>query len=355
MQLFPGLLICLAFVALAIVWGMSATPRTFGNVTLLVVQHPFFAGGIAALIATIWAAAVLGVRMARTDFAFYHAMLLPTAVAGILALAAISENQFRDWKVDLICAGCVIAVILLDLLLFKYLRKHLIRPAADASLVGDESLILSKIESMLDRDWDRLLPHYVALGPLYTYTGVQAASWQHPALLDRAAEEPDPNELPVAEPPVEAPEPSPEVDPKIQRLVAQIEQRITEAARALTPPAKLLLTALAEYSQASTNRNTALMQTNAAKIEQKGQELTAKLAEFDRLCHSPALSEAGRSDQLRAIANRLAQKAEAPDIQILRTLADYARTFRANTTEALAALNPLAIRGEEIIERLKQS
>ena len=99
-------------------------------------------------------------------------------------------------------------------------------------------------------------------------------------------------------------------------------------------------------------RNSTLIQTSSVKVEQKGQELTAKLAEFDRLCHAPALQEAGRTEQLRAIVNKFTQCAEEPDIQILRTVADYARTFRADTNQAMTALNPLLSPMQEVINRL---
>ena len=247
MQIFPGLVICLAFVGLAVLWGMDVPDRSFQNVALKVVEHPFFAGGIAALIATIWANAVLGIRMARTDVAFYHAMLLPTIIAGILALAAISENQFRDWTVDAICAACLAGTIILDILLFKYLHNMLIRPAPQGDLVGDESLIVSKIEAMLDRDWDRIQAHYLALGPLYTFTGVQAAaSWQQAAILDGPEE--DRNTFGVDEKPADA---SP-VDPRVDRLVRQIEMHITDAATGLAAPAKQLLASITEYAKAAT-------------------------------------------------------------------------------------------------------
>jgi serine/threonine protein kinase len=351
MQLFPGLLICVAFVGLAIIWAMNGSqPHTFQDVLVQVLQQPFFIGGIAALIATIWANAVLRTRMARTDVAFYHAMLLPTVIAGILALVAVSENEFRDVTVDIICGISLIVAIVVDWLLFKYLGNVLLRPAFQGDLVGDESLILSKIESMLDKDWDRLQAYYVALGPLYTYTSVQATSWQHPALLDRSGEEENANTFSVAEPPEEAPQAP--VDPRVQRLVSQIEAKIGESARALADPARALLAALADYSKAAGANNVSLMQTAAVKVEQKGQELTSKLADFDRLCHAPALADPSRPEQLRAIAAKFAQRTEEPDIQLLRTVADYARNFRANSTQAQSALAPLLPQVNQIIEQL---
>jgi serine/threonine protein kinase len=232
MQILPGLVICFAFVGLAILWGMDANPRTFQNVALQVVQHPFFAGGMAALIATLWANAVIGTRMARTDVAFYHAMLLPTIIAGILALAAVSDLMFQNWKVDVICGVAVAAAIVADVMLFKYVRS-LLRPAYSGDLVGDEALIVSKIEAMLDRDWDRISEHYYALGPLYTFTSVQAASWQAaaaPVPMQSLGDDQEVGGLPMSDPA------APPSDPRVEQLIRQIEMRINEAARSMAAP-----------------------------------------------------------------------------------------------------------------------
>ena len=96
-------------------------------------------------------------------------MLLPILVGGPLMLM-----DYDSIPETIVCV-CVMGILITaDLLVFKYFRDHMIRPAVEAKLVGSGTLILDKIENMLETDWELIRPHYVALAPLYSFTNVQA-------------------------------------------------------------------------------------------------------------------------------------------------------------------------------------
>ncbi|MGD1276159.1 MAG: serine/threonine-protein kinase [Tepidisphaeraceae bacterium] len=353
MQLLPGMVIAAVFVGLSVLWGLDVTPRDFKTVSLEILTHPFFAAGMAALLATLWSNRTLGVRMTRTDFAFYHAMLLPTAVAGVLALVAASPSPhpFLDRFYDILDGGGLLAVILADVLLFRCFRPQLIRPAPAGDFAGDELLVLSQIETLVQQDWERLRPHYLRLGPLYRFTGVRAATWEQ-AVLSGAADE----DLSV-EAGAEAP-PPPTVfssDPRVQQIAQQLSDRVSEAARALAPPTRMLITLANEYSKSVSNRQVALMQSNAAKIEQQGKELEARLVDFDRLCHEPPLAgDAQHARESQQIAQRLAARSDEPDIQFLRSMAERAIAFRDKQGNPVAELTAMIPKAQSVLDRLKQ-
>ncbi len=82
--------------------------------------------------------------------------------------------KFADVTRDAICAGLLIVIIVADVLVFKKLRKYLFRRQDSSDLVGDGLGVLSRIQSMLDEDWDKLRSHYLELGPLFSFTSVHS-------------------------------------------------------------------------------------------------------------------------------------------------------------------------------------
>jgi hypothetical protein len=141
----------------------------------------------------------------------------------------------------------------------------------------------------------------------------------------------------------------------VDRLLAQMNARISASLRILAPAARMVLTIFAEYTRAVNAHQLGMMQTNAGKIEQKGKELAAKLVDFDRLCRSPlTLDSDGGNDLLQDASRRLVERSEHPDINLLRSLADRAKTFREDQTGAAADLAALAPQVESAIDRLKK-
>jgi serine/threonine-protein kinase len=352
MQFAPGLAIALVFIGLGVYWGMDITPRDFKTVFLNTLQQPFFVGGFAAMIASFVAARKLGTRMSRTEIAFFHAMLLPTLIAIAVALIDISSkpHPFTDYIADIVCGTALIAVVVLDVLLFKYMRRTLIRPPPENKLIGDELLVLSRIEEMLESDWEMLREPYLSLGPLYSFTSVQAARWQAAALMDRAEEggfSDEPGDAAIAPPRAAA-------VPRLQRLEQEITQALSAALRAIASPARMLVTHVNEYNKASENRQTAAMQTNAAKVEQRGKELAALLMDLDRLCASPPGLGPRDAQELSHLVQNLAQRSDGEDIQLLRSAADMSAEFRQDPFTAVQQLTPLLPQIQQISERLRQ-
>jgi hypothetical protein len=141
----------------------------------------------------------------------------------------------------------------------------------------------------------------------------------------------------------------------VDRLVAQMNARIAANLRILAPAARMVLTIFGEYSKAVTSHQLGMMQTNAGKIEQKGKDLAQKLMEFERLCRSPlTLDSDGGSELLKDASQRLTERSEHPDINLLRSLAERAKTFREDQTAAAADLAALAPQVEAAIDRLKK-
>lgn len=346
MQLGPGLLIGAAFVALSFLWGWDTSTHDFKSFALQTFTHPFFAAGIVALIATMVSNHILGLRMTRTIYSFYQAILLPLVLAAIIAPVAVAENQFLNVKADIICVIGLIVAIVLDVVIFKSFRRQLIRPDNSLNLVGDEATILGKIETMLDQDWAQLEAHYLALGPLYSYTSVQAAAWQQAAMMERSADEMQTDE-------VEDSGDVGETSSMTDRAARDYTNQALAAERALIAPARTLLTLINEYAKAASVRQLGQMQSNAAKIEQKGKELAQKLADLDRLAQS-APGGSHPSPELSAAVDRLAQRGEEPDMRLLHDLAETASGFRASQAESAARLAQLLPQAQAAVERLRQ-
>jgi eukaryotic-like serine/threonine-protein kinase len=349
MQFLPGLLIALVFVGLGVYWGMDITPHNFKTIAINTLGQPFFVAGFAAIIASFIAARSLGTRMSRTDLAFFHAMLLPTIIAIIIAIIGTSPALFADRIFDLVCGLALVAVIVLDVLLFKYLRHMLIRPPPQINLVGDELTVLTRIEEMLAADWEMLHDPYLSLGPLYSFTSVQAVRWQTAAMMDRDEEggfEGEPGD-PALPPPRAA------ALPRLQRLEQEITQALSAALRALAAPTRMLATTVAEYNKAADTRQTAPMQSNAAKIEQRGKELAALLMDLDRLCASPPGLGPRDAQELSHLVQQLAARCDAEDIQMLRSAADAASGFRQDPLTATQQLTPILPQLQRIAERFR--
>ena len=115
----------------------------------------------------------------------------------------------------------------------------------------------------------------------------------------------------------------------------------------------MLVTIINEYSRSVAQHQLGMIQSNATKIEQKGKDLAAKLADFDRLCKSP-LSLNADAGQVHELSRRLAERASDPEIRLLQQLAERARTFRADQTNAIAELNAMLPAVQEVVENLKR-
>jgi len=354
LQLFPGTFIAMVLIGLSLVWSLQQVkPLEFKPVIIQLFQSSLFAAGLAAWIATLWSNSILKARLARTDFAFYQAAVFPLLVA--LVIAFVKYNNVTS---DAICGGLLVVVIVTDVMIFKKLRRHLFRRWDDTGIAGDGLTALARIEGMLGEDWEWLRPHYLELGPLFSFTSVQAAQGAAADLMPDLPEESSSDDTAVGESGGEFTEPWEDQNTgnaDVDTLVAQMNARISANLRTLAPAARMLLTIFGEYSKAVTAHQLGMMQANAGKIEQKGKDLSAKLMDFERLCNSPlTLDSGGGSDVLRDASRRLAQRSEDPDINLLRSLADRAKSFREDQTAAAADLAALAPQVDAAIERLKK-
>ncbi|MGD0464212.1 MAG: serine/threonine-protein kinase [Tepidisphaeraceae bacterium] len=355
LQLFPGTLIAVALIALAVLPSLRATnPLAMKPFLIQFVQHPLLFAGIAAWIAALWSKTVLKSRMSRTDFAFYQAAVFPLLVALVVACA---PAKFADITSDAICGALLILVIVADVLVFKKLRKHLFRRQDVSDLVGDSLGVLSRIQSMLEEDWDKLRAHYLELGPLFSFTTVHSVG----AVPDLFGSEQPPSDDTAASPgETWTPRSSSSEDlvtgnAEVDQLVGQMNSRISANLRTLAPVARMLLTIFGEYSKSVSNRQIGMMQANAAKLEQKGKDLAAKLADFDRLCRAPlSLGSSENAELLQEMSSRLAQRSEDSDVRILKSLADRAKNFREDQAGATADIESLAPEVEAAIERMKK-
>ncbi len=141
----------------------------------------------------------------------------------------------------------------------------------------------------------------------------------------------------------------------MDQLVSQMNSRISANLRTLAPVARMLLTIFAEYSKSVTNRQIGMMQSNAAKLEQKGKDLSAKLADFDRLCRAPlSLGSSENAELLKEMSARLAERSEDSDVRTLKSLADRAKNFREDQANATADIEALVPEVEAAIERMKK-
>jgi serine/threonine protein kinase len=354
LQLLPGTFIAVVLVGLAFMWAyQTVSPPQPKPLLIQTVQSPLFAAGVAAWIATLWSKAVLKARMARTDFAFYQAAVFPLLVA--LPIAFVKYPNPTSMA---ICGGLLIAVVVADVMIFKKLRRHLLRRTDDPGLIGDGLTVLNRIETLLADDWERLRPHYLQLGPLYSFTSVQAAQASMADLFEAPVEGLSDDTVDGSLTGSWTPKPSPDLEtgnPEVDRLVGQMNARISANLRTLAPAARVLLTIFGEYSKAVSNHQIGMMQANAAKIEQKGKDLAGRVADFERLCRSPLTLDAGENqDLIQQAGDRLAKRAEEPDIKLLKSLADRAKDFREDQSRATSDLAALVPQVEAAIERLKK-
>ena len=359
LQLFPGTLIALVLVGLSVMWSFQQVkPLELKPVLIQLVQSSLFVAGIAAWIATLWSNAVLRARMARTDFAFYQAAVFPLLVA--LSIAFVKYTSITS---DVVCGVLLIAVIFADVMVFKKFRRRIFRPIEDWGMVGDGLTVLNRIESLMVEDWERIRPHYLELGPLFSFTSVQVA---HSAAADMMDEPSDASPGYGSDDTVggtvhggmmgDGEESEATGNDEVDKLVQQMNARISANLRVLAPAARMVLTIFGEYSKAVSSHQLGMMQANALRLEQKGKDLAAKLLEFDRLCRAPlTLETGGASDLLRDAGRRIAQRAESSDIRLLQTLADRSKNFREDQTAAAAEIGELVPQVEAAVERLKKS
>jgi serine/threonine protein kinase len=356
LQLFPGTLIAIALIALALLPSFQAvSPFSLKPFLIELVQHPLLFAGIAAWIAALWSKNVLRSRMSRTDFAFYQAAVFPLLIALVVACA---PAKFADVTRDAICAGALIVIIVADVLVFKKLRKYLFRRQDSSDLVGDGMGVLSRIQSMLDEDWDKLRAHYLEQGPLFSFTTVHSLGGAPDLFGSEQASSDDTATSPAetwTPPPSSSSEGLVSGNAEVDQLVGQMNSRISANLRTLAPVARMLLTIFTEYSKSVTNRQVGMMQSNAAKLEQKGKDLAAKLADFDRLCRSPlSLGSSENAELLKEMSGRLAERSEDSDVRTLKSLADRAKNFREDQANATADIEALLPEVEAAIERMKK-
>jgi serine/threonine protein kinase len=356
LQLFPGTLIAVALIVLAVIPALQAVnPFSMKPFLIEFVQHPLLFAGLAAWIAALWSKNVLRSRMSRTDFAFYQAAVFPLLVALVVACA---PPKFTDVTRDAICAAILIVIIVADVLVFKKLRKYLFRRQDSSDLVGDGMGVLSRIQSMLDEDWDKLRPHYLELGPLFSFTTIHSVG-SMPDMFGSEQTSSDDTATSPAETHTPRDSSSGEDyesgNAEVDQLVSQMNSRISANLRTLAPVARMLLTIFAEYSKSVTNRQIGMMQSNAAKLEQKGKDLAAKLADFDRLCRAPlSLGSSENAELLKEMSARLAERSEDSDVRTLKSLADRAKNFREDQANATADIEALVPEVEAAIERMKK-
>jgi serine/threonine protein kinase len=361
-QLVPGLLIATIFIGMALTWMAQMRPFVPKLAILQLIQTPFIAAGVGALVATLWSWNVLRLRLARTDFTFYQALLLPTAVAGVIAFF---PQKYSNLTTDIICGLLLVLVIVADVLIFKKLGRYLFRRVDDTTFTGDGITATNKIENVLRDDWERLKLHYLQLGPLYSYTSATARAAGHVPDLMKSAAEVEGGADAAEESETEETSSGARVggsrvtarntplSPEVEALASQMDARINAALRNIGPAARMLMAIVGEYSKSVAQHQIGMMQGNATKIEQKGKDLAAKLADFDRLCKSP-LSLNADADQLHALSERLAERANDPEIRLLQQFAERAKTFRSDETNAIAELNAMLPAVQEVVENLKR-
>lgn len=372
------MLIFLAITATDVLGGGQS--NAFKPLILRILSQPFFYAALGSMVTGLIAWRKLGTRLGHTDLTFYHAMVMPLAVGGILACA---PDKFVNPTHDVICAVLLAMVITADLMIFRYFPRRLYRQQIETQLAGDARAALSRIESLLEHDWDRLRPHYITLGPLYTFSGAKrdiesfrsalgdapaAATLPRPT-MGRAvlANVPAPAAGHEAEKaiddlsalvPVEAAASPAGVpvtgDAETDQLLIQYNNRINAGLRALAAPSRMLVTLVTEYEKSVNNRQLGMMQTNATKIEQKAKDLTKKLAELDALSKSPLMFDSRESPQLRLAHEQIASKARDADVQVLAALAKQALAFREDQTSTFNELRTQLAQAQQIIEKLKK-
>jgi serine/threonine protein kinase len=173
----PGLAIGLIFA------GIAATARISAG-------FAFAAVGAAVAGILIWRR--MQTRMARTVLAFCHACVFPLALAAVLATIIRDPREIlRD-----VCAIIlVVLLIVIDWLVFRECGPWLLRPPFYDSLGGAPLEVLNQIQTMLEPDWEKLRPYYVAMDPLYKHAAAKIV--EMPAQADGSpadADEKDPDE-----------------------------------------------------------------------------------------------------------------------------------------------------------------
>jgi hypothetical protein len=254
-------------------------------------------------------------------------------------------------------------VVIADVMVFKKLRRHLLRPIEDSGIVGDGLTVLNRVESLVNEDWEWLGPHYLELGPLFSFTSIQAAQGAAADLMQDSREQSSDDTVGgtvggtvVGDSDSKPWQDEPTGNAEVDKLVAQMNARLSASLRVIAPAARMVLTIFGEYSKAVANHQLGMMQSNAGKIEQKGKDLAAKLTEFDRLCRSPLTMDAGGGGEaLQDASRRLAERSDDPDINLLRSLANRAKSFREDQTASAEDLTAMAPEVEAAIERLKKA
>ena len=361
LQLLPGTIIAAILIGLSLFLSLQQVKPFDAKPFFAVLgQSSLLAAGVATWIATLWSNNVLKARMARTDFAFYQAAVFPLLVA--LSIAFV---KYPSVPSDITCAAILAVVIVADIMVFKKLRKHLIRPVEDSGMPGDGLTVLNKIEYLMSQDWEKIRGHYLELGPLYSFTSVTAAQGamgdlfenQPPGSNDDTAGGTVAGQWTTEGESSSAADLDAEIEtgnPEVDRLITQMNARISAAMRTLAPTARTLITVFGEYTKAVTNRQLGMIQSNAGKLEQKGKDLSAKVTAFEQLCRSPMPMGGEDAQVIKEASQRLAKRAETAEINLLRSLADRAKSFREDQSSAAAEITNLAPQVEAAIERMKK-
>jgi len=353
----------------------------FKAILLSIISQPFFYAAVGAIVTGLITWRKLGTRLGHTDLAFYHAMVMPLAVGGFLAF---TPERLANPPRDVVCGLLLAVVIAADLLVFRYFPRRIYRQQIETQMTGDSDAALSRIEALLEHDWERLRPHYITLGPLYTFSGAQrdieavraarAAAAPPPAAptpprptMGRAilADAPAPasedknagddeSALMVVDTDAAPAGPPVTGDAAADALLVQYNNRINAGLRALAAPGRMLITLVMEYEKSVNNRQLGMMQTNATKIEQKAKDLTKKLAEVDALSKSPLSLDSRESPRLRQAHDQIAKKARGADVQVLAALAKQAMSFREDQTSTFNELRTQLAQAQQIIERFKK-
>jgi hypothetical protein len=141
------------------------------------ISVPFIAAGGAALLSGVISWAVLRMRFRRTLAAFCHALLLPTAIACIIATA---PPKFHGAQGDIIRGVILALVVCADIVLFKKFGKHFLTSHHAEPLGGDPDAVVGHIQAFLSHDWPWLERHYMELGPMANFVRANDAMAESP-------------------------------------------------------------------------------------------------------------------------------------------------------------------------------
>ena len=109
----------------------------------------------------------LRARLARTDIGFYHSAVVPTLISGAVAIGAASRESLTT---VIVCAVVILGVIVTDVVLFKKFRRQLLRGPMPEQVPVDAMEGCVRVESMVNRDWDRISSKFERLPPLTEFT-----------------------------------------------------------------------------------------------------------------------------------------------------------------------------------------